>query len=241
MNARWHPQWSLRFSMGSLLFAMLAACIGLGSYAAGRHAGERQRAAETFSVKTYPIADLTAQESDKAARRRLVDEIKNHVKATVAPKSWDPSRVDGRHGELLAMGDASLVIRQNGDTHDQIVVALRKFRDERMGDPLAHAISLIESQAAGENAEPVVLLSFGSDPTLAVAASATCFDNFVPRLSGVWGTPRFVGGCEERGFPSWSLGQSIAQWSQMNGDVYIAVQHQPTEGLVLLGGWRRRE
>lgn len=241
MNVRWHRQRLLRFSMGTLLFAMLAACIGLGSYAAGRHAGERQRSAETFSVKTYPIADLTAQESYKAARQRLLDEIKSHVKATVAPESWDPSHADGRHGKLLAMGDASLAIRQNGAAHDQVIVALRKFRDERMGGQLAHAISLIESQAASENATPVVLLSFGSDPTLAVAAGATCFDNFVPRLTDAWGTPRFVGGCEERGFPNWSLGQSIAQWSQMNGDVYIAVQHQPNEGLALLGGWRRRE
>ena len=241
MNARWHPQRLLRFSMGTLLLTMLAACIGLGIYAAGRHAGERQRAAETFSVKTYPIADLTVQESDKAARQRLLDEIKSHVKATVAPESWGPPRIDGRKGALQAMGDASLAIHQSGAAHDQVVAALRSFRDERMGDQLAHAIALIESQAAGENAEPIVLLSFGSDPTLARAASATCFDNFVPRLTNVWGTPRFVGGCEERGFPSWSLGQSIAQWSQINGDVYIAVQHEPTEGLVLLGGWRRRE
>ncbi|BBO30571.1 hypothetical protein [Lacipirellula parvula] len=241
MNARWHPQRLLRFSMGTLLFAMLAACIGFGSYAAGRSAGERQRYDETFLVKTYPVADLASQEPDQAARQRLLDELSSHLQTTVAPESWDEDYANGRNGEVHVLANASLAIHQSGAAHDQIEVALNKFRDDHMSEQLAHAISLIESQAVSENAEPVVLLSFGSDPTLASAAVATCFDSFVPRLTNVWGTPRFVGSCDKRGFPSWSLGQSIAQWSQTNGDVYIAVQDAPGEGRVLLGGWRRRE
>lgn len=242
MNLRWHPKRLLRFSMAALLFAMVASSIGLGSYTAGKQAGERQRDAETFTPKIYPIADMAAQEPDDAARRRLLREIADHLKTTVAPASWHRNDGDESKGEIQSHREAAvLIIHQTGDVHDQLEIAIAKLRDERSREQTERIVSLVDALVVDYNAEPVVLVSFPNGGKLSRAATETYFDNLVPRLNAQWGSPRFVGGCDERGFPAWSLAQSIAQWSKANGDVYVAIQDWPEQGRVIVGGWRRRE
>ena len=242
MNSRWHPKRLLRFSMAALLFAMVASSIGLGSYTAGKQAGKRQRDAETYAIKTYPLADLAAQEPDQASRSRLVDEIADHLKSTVAPASWHRNDGDDATGEIQSHRAAAvLIIRQTGEVQDQLEIALAKFRDDRSREQTEQIISRVESLAAEERADPTVLISFPNGGKLSLAAAETYFDNLVPRLNAQWGSPRFVGDCDERGFPAWSLAHSIAQWSKPNGDVYVAVQDWPEQGRVIIGGWRRRE
>lgn len=242
MNLRWHPKRLLRFSMAALLFAMVASSIGLGSYTAGKQAGKRQRDAETFTSKIYPLADMAALEPDDTARRRLLREITDYLKTTVAPGSW--RRYDGgdAKGEIQNHPEtAVLIIHQTGEVHGQLELALDKFRDERSREQTEQIVALVDSLAAEERSGPVVLVNFPNGDKLSTAATETYFDNLAPRLNALRGSPRFVGECDERGFPAWSLAQSIAQWSKANGDVYVAVQDWPEQGRVIVGGWRRRE
>lgn len=241
MNSRWHPRRLLRFSLGALLFVMLAACIGLGSYSAGRKAGESQRYAESFFVKVYPFADLAAQAPDDAARRDLHDDLVGHLKTTVAPASWESVDGNGQSGEIYNFSDnSSLVIHQSGAVHDQIDAALTTFRDEQTAAQFEQAVATVDSLVAEENDEPVVLVSFPINDKLAPSAVEVSYDNLVRRLTTSWGKPRFCGQCFDRGFPAWSLAQSIAHWSKRGGDVYIAIQDRPNQGRVIVGGWRRR-
>lgn len=247
MTARWHPRRLLRFNIGTLLFVMLALSAGLGAYAAGREAGERQRYAESFFVRTYPLADLVAGAPDDVARQALFDDVIEHVVTNVSPLTWvesearSASSVEAK-GEIHSFPtNGSLVIHQTGAVHDGVEAALAKFCDERTTVQFDQAIATIDALASDERAEPVVLVSLPASNNLAQAAVETSYDRLVGRLKSEWGTPRFSGLCFERGFPYWSLAQSITQWSKRSGDVYIAIEDRPGVGKVVIGGWRRRE
>lgn len=242
MNASWHPGRLLRFNIGTLLLVMLALSVGLGSYAAGRLAGERQLRAETFTVRTYPLADLAGALPDDAARQALFDEVIEHLVTSVSPQSWIESGADWADGEIQPFPtNASLVVHQTGDVHEQVEAALAKFRDERTKAQFDQVVATIDALADEERAEPVTLVSFPTGGKLAQMAIETSYDSLVDRLRSEWGTPRFSGHCYERGFPYWSLAQSITQWSKKSGDVYIAIEDRPGVGRVVIGGWRERE
>ena len=242
MNARWHPRRLLRFNIGTLLFVMLALSVGLGGFAAGRQAGERQLRAETFVVRTYPLADVLGVLPDDAARQALFDEVIEHLITTVSPQTWVEAGAVDPGGEVQPfLTNASLVISQSGAVHDKIEQSLAKFCEERTKGQFDQAVATIDALAVEERSEPVVLVSFPSGGNLAQAAVETSYDRLVGRLKGDWGTPRFSGPCYERGFPYWSLSQSITQWSKKSGDVYIAIEDRPGLGSVVIGGWRERE
>lgn len=247
MNSRWRLRRLFRFNIGTLLLAMLALSVGLGGYAAGRQAGERQRYAESFIVRTYPLADLVGAAPDDVARQVLIDEVIEYLVTNVSPQTWIGPKAAGAtsaeaEGEIQAFPtNGSLVVHQSGAVHDQIEVALTKFCDERTKAQFDQAIATIDSLAVEEHSVPVVLVSFPTSNKLAQAAVETSYDRLVGRLKSEWGTPRFSGLCFERGFPYWSLAQSITQWSKRSGDVYIAIEDRPGVGRVVIGGWRRRE
>jgi hypothetical protein len=242
VNGRWHPRRLLRFNIGTLLFVMLALSVGLGGYAAGRRSGERQLRAETFVVKTYPLADVIGVLPDDATRQALFDEVIEHLVTNVSPQTWIEAGAAEEGGEIQPfLTNASLVVNQSGAVHDEITTTLTKFCDERTRTQFDQAIATIDALAIEERSEPVVLVSFPNGGDLALAAVETSYDRLVSRLKKDWGTPRFSGQCFERGFPYWSLAQSITQWSKKSGDVYIAIEDRPGVGRVVIGGWRERE
>lgn len=242
MNASWHPKRLLRFNIGTLLFVMLALSVGLGGYAAGRRAGERQLRAETFVVKTYPLADVMGVLPDEATRQALFDEVIEHLVTNISPETWIEVGAAEGGGEIHPfLTNASLVVNQSGAVHDKVETALAKFCEERCKGQFDQAVATIDALAVEERSEPVVLVSFPNGGDLAQVAVETSYDRLVGRLKKDWGTPRFSGQCFERGFPYWSLGQSITQWSKQSGDVYIAIQDRPGVGRVVIGGWRERE
>jgi hypothetical protein len=123
------PKRLFRFSLGTLLFAMLCACGYFGNYRAGQLAGTRDRYDQTHFMKTYDVSDLTVDLTTTAQRQQRYREIIGFLKRTAAPESW---KSDGQMAcEVYPFPSVeSLAIMQRGVVHDQIEAAMLKFRKE---------------------------------------------------------------------------------------------------------------
>lgn len=124
-----HPKRLFRFSLGTLLFAMLCACGYFGNYRAGQLAGTQDRYDQTHFMKVYDVSDLMADLSTTAQRQQRYREIIGFVKRTAAPVSW---KSDGQVTcEIYPFPSVeSVAIMQRGAVHDQIEAAMLKFREE---------------------------------------------------------------------------------------------------------------
>jgi hypothetical protein len=131
-----HPKRLFRFSLGTLLFAMLCACGYFGNYRAGQLAGTQDRYDQSHFMKAYDVFDVMADQPTTAHRQRRYREITEFLKRTVAPDSW---KSDGQVTcEIYPFPSvASLAIMQRGVVHDQVEVAMLKFREElaKKSDP----------------------------------------------------------------------------------------------------------
>jgi hypothetical protein len=124
-----HPKRLFRFSLGTLLFAMLCACGYFGNYRAGQLAGTQDRYDQSHFMKAYDVSDLMANLSTTAQRQQRYREIIGFLKRTAAPESW---KSDGQVTcEIYPFPSVeSVAIMQRGAVHDQIEIAMLKFREE---------------------------------------------------------------------------------------------------------------
>ncbi|MBA3485060.1 MAG: hypothetical protein H0T51_24960 [Pirellulales bacterium] len=124
-----HPKRLFRFSLGTLLFAMLCACGYFGNYRAGQLAGTQDRYDQLHFMKAYDVSDLMVDLSTTAQRQKRYREITEFLKRTVAADSW---KSEGQVTcEIYPFPPVeSLAIMQRGAVHDLIEVAMLKFREE---------------------------------------------------------------------------------------------------------------
>jgi hypothetical protein len=124
-----HPKRLFRFSLGTLLFAMLCACGYFGNYRAGQLVGTQDRYDQTHFMKAYDVSDVMVDLSTTAQRQQRYREITEFLKRTVAPDSWK-SEGHVTCEIYLFPSVESVAIMQRGAVHDQIEAAMRKFREE---------------------------------------------------------------------------------------------------------------
>lgn len=228
---------AFRFSLGSLMFVTLCVCGYFGGDRSGQLAGAQDRYDQSHFVRVYGLSDLLVDEPTPEAREHVLEEVTEHLKSTVAPDTWTSSD-DGDGGIEAFPAAGSLIIAQRGAVHDQIDRALSKFRDQRTQKSMDEALQAFESLVRNERRVPLVLSSPAAKESLALAAIEQRFENTVRRLESRWGNPKFNGKCTERGFPPWSVAQSMAMWNIRDGIAYVALQDWPDAGLSLVAGWR---
>lgn len=124
----------IRFSIATLLFAML--CLGgyLSGYRVGFDAGEQEGVNQLIAsvnrppyfIKTYAVGDLIVSPAGVATFDGLVDAILLHV----APHDWVENGTGV--GEITPFPpNLSLVISQNEANHQAIAALLAQFRQSQ--------------------------------------------------------------------------------------------------------------
>lgn len=226
----------LRYDLASLMFVMLCACGYLGSYRYGERAGAKKAYDESFFYKQHSLVDLLVEIPAKDEREKRTAEFAEHIKASLAPASWNAS--GPQQGEMVVLPQfGSLLVGQHGAVHDQIAVAIDRLRSDANRQHVDEAVKELESLCA-QKCGPTILASFTSQDTLRFEALQQRYECVVQGLEKAWGGPRFAGECTEVGFPVWSAAYKIAVWPANGGEAYIALQDRPNLGRVVLAGWR---
>jgi len=229
-----------RFSLSGLLFVTLCVCGYFGSYRVGERSGAQDLYDESFFVKTYNIDDLLIEAETEAERDKLYSEAIAWIHSTVDPESWTVSGEQScyifkfPHELPTSFG---LVVAQYGAAHDKVELAIKELRRRRLAEPTHRALGAVELLADHPAAQPVVLVSYPRSYPRTEGAVANRFADLTDELTQTWGAPSFVGKCTDRDFPSWSPAQSIAVWSQGDGQVYLAVQDRLMSGQAVVAGW----
>lgn len=232
-----------RFSLGTLLFAMLSLAGYLGGRRAGYQEGYRtgadRLADEEVTLQIYPVDDIVEMIGISA-----VQEVKELITLTVEHESW---AVHGT-GDGEIMPDAAnrrLIITQTGKTHEQVQELLAQLRHLMTVVDAREVVQTCQTAASTQKSTTLILRAMSvkerpGGPSAAKWAPLVdrLFDNAVANLTDLWDDPDFEGSCTEQGFPAWSLAQRLATWPRGDGVAYLAVEDEATLGRVLLCGWR---
>ena len=241
MNFRFNPTRLFRFSISSLLLAMVCVSSYLSSYRYGEQVGAKNRYNESCFLKVYNLADLMLEEDANPDDDQAYDEIIAMLRTDVAPDSWKSIGQNGEQCDVQPFkAQMSLVVSQYGAVHDKIEVALNNRRDERLKKYVDHVAAELETLGAARRTGVVVLTKSPVDEPLAMSALELKYEHAIRNLTGRWGKPGFDGNCDEARFPQWSLAQKIAVWPQRGGDVYLSIEDR-SDGRTLLAGCRMRD
>ncbi len=202
-----------RFSIATLLFAMLCVAGYFGGYRSGFDSGKADRQAGAFVVRSYPIADLITLDDDKdpaTTKTKGMDQVIDLIIATVSHDSWMENGTG--EGEIQPFPtNASLVISQTQRVHMQVAALLDQLRKLKTKVEVEQTIPLFQSLAASQREDAVAIreATFG---TRGAEAIDLLFDSAVDNIADRWGRPDFSGAATERGFPDWSVAQRLATW-----------------------------
>ncbi len=121
-----HPKRLFRFSIGTLLFAMLCVSGYFGGFRSGYSAGARQQFRDTISVVTYDIEFLHRVDFSHAGRMKTTDELIDLLKSCYPGRWSEPYVLD----EFEVSNDFNkLEVTNYGHIHDSIESLMTQLRE----------------------------------------------------------------------------------------------------------------
>jgi hypothetical protein len=118
---------SVRFSIATLLFAMLCVCGYFSGYRSGYELGLTGGLDARLYAQTYPVADLVVSRNAIGLRRAdfqsLIDVIQIHVET----ESWTVNGAGAGKIQVLA-SHLSLIVTQSRDVHAEVNHLIEQLR-----------------------------------------------------------------------------------------------------------------